>query len=423
MNKKNGKFILIVLLFCNSVSTNAQQNSIRESLLKISGIQIEQLYNAHFNQYFEIHITQPVDHFNPFSATFSQRIYFGFNSLDSVTVMDTDGYENQYASRPDYENELAALLHANLIAVEHHYCGESVPDSLNYNFLTLRQVAADDHAIKLLFEGLLKNKWISTGISKGGQAALAYKYYYPEDVSATVLYGAAVKKSLNETKVDSMLNALSQTPCGKQLEAFQLAAFKNKAALIPLLNDFVIANHISFTQFELETYLDYMLLEFPFSFWQEGNTCKLVPPADIDPKTCFNYIVHIVPPRFFSDKNLKRLEPAFYMSYHELGYYEYNTEKFKHYLKESNYSNKNFVPKNVNVDFDPTYLNAINKFLQTNDAKSIVFVYGEFDPWSAMQQVYKANKVIVPNGSHKSRIKNLNNAEKEKTIRLIHSFL
>ncbi len=423
MNKKIGNIIFIFLLFCNNVSTNAQQNSIRESLSKIPGIKTEQLYNVHFKEYFEIHVTQPVDHFNPFSKTFSQRVYFGFNSPDSATVMDTDGYENQYAARPDYENELAALLHANLIVVEHRFCGESVPDSLNYDFLTLRQAAEDDHSIKLLFETILKNKWISTGISKGGQAALAYKYYYPQDVSATVLYGTAVKKSLNENKVDSMLNVLAQTACGKQLEAFQLAAFKNKAALLPILKEYAITNHLSFTKFELETCLNYMLLELPFSFWQEGNTCKLIPPVDVDAKTCFNYIVHVVPPRFFSDINLKRLEPAFYLSYHELGYYEYNTKKFKPYLKQSNYSNKNFVPENVKVDFNPVYLNAINKFLQTNNAKSIVFIYGEFDPWSSMQQVYKANKVIVSSGSHKSRIKDLDDAEKNTTIRLIRALL
>lgn len=406
--------LLIILSFvCNFLF--AQQNTFELQLATLKGVSFKKVPNDYFNDYYELLIDQPLDHFASTSKVFKQRIFIGLRSTDSTTVMDTDGYGIPYASQSNFKHELATLVNANLVVIEHRFFGQSVPDTLAYSCLTVEQAAADDHAIKLLLAKLFKGKWISTGISKGGQAALAYKLYYPNDVSATVVYGTAVKKALTETKIDSMLNYLSQSDCGKKLNAFQLQCFKQKAILAKLFNDYVIRNQLELA-LSSEQCLDYMLLELPFSFWQQGIACATLPNENENVEANLNFVMKVVPPSFYSTATMNKLKAAFYMNYHQLGYYEYNLEKFKPFLSADNYSNKKFCPALPGISFDDKYLKMLSSFLNTENAKSIVFIYGENDPWSAMQSVGKAQKIIIKEGSHKSRIANMDTKQQTSLL-------
>ncbi|MCE3278646.1 MAG: ptp [Bacteroidetes bacterium] len=394
------------LLCCLLYSLVSYSQPLFEKLQKLPGITIYKLRNNHFHEYYELTIEQLIDHKDPQSEKFKQRIIIGFNSFDSSVVMDTDGYGINYALSPSYKHELSSILNSNLIIIEHRFFGSSVPDSLNYNFLTTAQVAADVHYIRTLFGTILSQKWISTGISKGGQAALAHKINYPADVYLTILYGTAVKKGLIENKIDSMLNFLSTTECGRKLNLLQTKLLEHRKALLPQLDQFIIKNGIDI-RMKHEIILDYMILELPFSFWQSGAECIDIPSSEESPDKLFRFLSSIISPSFYSAKTLKRLQPAFYMSYHELGYYEYNTKKLKGLLTEKNYSNKIFAPQNIQIKFDQTYLKSLNTFLETKDAEKVIFIYGEKDPWSSMQNTGKASKYIIKNGSHKSRIVNM----------------
>jgi hypothetical protein len=415
------KLAFLIFIFNGFLSLNAQ--NIQQQLSSLHGISFKQIPNDHFKEYYEIFIQQPIDHNNTSSKKFKQRIFLGFNSIELPTLVNTDGYGIDYASKQVYQNELATLLNTNLITIEHRYLGKSVPDSINYDFLTVKQAAADAHEIVKLFSSIFKKSWISTGISKGGQAALAFKLFYPEDVKATIVYGTAVKKALNETKIDSMLTFFEKTPCGNALEQIRINVFKNKKEYLELFKNHIIQKSLLLKQFDLETYFDYLLLELPFSFLQNGNKCVDIPPVSAGTEKIFNFIISIVPPKFYDSGNMNRLKPAYYMSYHELGYYEYNTTKYKAYLHKDNYSNKNFAPENININFDKTYLDTLNKFLQTTDAGSIVFIYGENDPWSSMQHTGRAGKEIIKNGSHKSRIADMKPIQKENLIIKLNSLI
>jgi pimeloyl-ACP methyl ester carboxylesterase len=404
------KIIISLLLIFLSASLDAQ--SISEKLSAIPGLTFNKLGNRNFSEYYEVFIEQLIDHDAVTSKKFRQRLILGFRSFDSLTVMDTDGYAINYAMAADHKHELAGLLNANLIHIEHRFFGNSIPDSIDYTYLTTAQAAADIHYIRTIFSDIFRNKWISTGISKGGQAALAHKIKYPSDVAFTLLYGTAVKKALIENKINEKLDELAGTECGKKLSLFQNNLLKNKAAVLSQLDLFILKNGILLGTPDKETALDYMILELPFSFWQSGADCKNIPLSSDKADMMFNYLSSVISPSFYSLKTLKRLQPSFYMSYHELGYYEYETKKFKKYLKQNNYSNRNFAPSNMKIKFDPTYLNSLNDFLKTPAAAKILFVYGENDPWAAMQETGRAGKIVVRNGSHKSRIKEMSEEQK-----------
>ncbi|MCW3104152.1 MAG: hypothetical protein JWO09_2592 [Bacteroidetes bacterium] len=406
--------LFFIVLFSAAPFLNAQ--SIRERLEQIPGAIVRTLSNSNFKEYYELLLDQPLDHNNP-SKFFRQRVIVGISSIDSAVVMDTDGYAVNYALNTNYKHELASLLNANLVLVEHRFFGHSAPDSMDYNFLTTEQAAEDVHLVRHLLTRVFNGKWISTGISKGGQAALAHRLHYPADVSLTIVYGAAVKKALNETKVDSMLNALSGTTCGKKLENFQSELFAHKDALIHSLEMYAKKNEMVFGM-DPETVLDYMILELPFSFWQTGCNCNDVHLLSKEPVVLFEGLVNIISPSFYSVKSMKQLQPAFYMNYHELGYYEYNIKKFRPKLKQKAYPNSRFAP-GIKISFDNSYLTALGKFLATADAGQVVFIYGENDPWSAMQQTGRAKKFIVKNGSHKSRITDLSTEQKDRLLDMI----
>ncbi|MGV3632704.1 MAG: S28 family serine protease [Bacteroidota bacterium] len=395
-------YCLLSLLLIPLINLLSQENSLLTRLNNLGELQVKTLRNEHFKAFYEISFLQPVNQEAP-QKEFSQRFFLGMQDLKAPTVLVTEGYAADYAAKADYSNELARELGANLLVAEHRFSGKSVPDSLDWSSLTLKQAAMDYHRIKQLLDTILTGNWIATGISKGGQAALAYKLYYPEDVQATVVYGAAVKSGKIAIS-DSLLRDPDRTPCGQNIRDIQSFAFRNKKQFLSLFSDLSRKEQLRFSP-DPETILDYILLELPFSFWQNGHSCAEMPDSTSSIPELFKYITHIVPPAFFTVENTKKLEASFYMFYHELGYYEYGTEQFKFRLKDSSYSNRLFAPA-IPVNFDYSYQNSLLEFLENTQPADLFFVYGEQDPW-ALQNVYAGNIFVIPAGSHKSRVSDL----------------
>ncbi|MBA4242143.1 MAG: hypothetical protein C0448_15570 [Sphingobacteriaceae bacterium] len=403
MTKHYKRQIIFIFLIVNVISTYSQKNLFQNKFSKLYNFKIVPKTNLNFKEYYEITIQQSLDHINP-KDKFNQRIYVGFKDFNAPTVIVTDGYAIDYASKQDYSNELTTELKANIVVVEHRFFGKSIPDSIDWDLLTMKQAADDYHFIKSILDKILSGKWISSGISKGGQAALSYKMFYPNDIAVAVTYGAAIKNKQSVFS-DTILLNLTQTVCGKKVSELQQYLFTHKSILLPYFSDFTSQKKYDFSPLDNEIVMDYMLLELPFSFWQNGNKCEDIPDSTFNTENLVGYLTKIVPPRFFSVNNKKQLESAFYMFYHELGYYEYNTNPFTKYLKRKDYSNKYFAPQNITIQYDNTFHKTVNTFMKSSDSKNVFFIYGQNDPW-ALQTTTSENVFIVPSGSHKSRIVN-----------------
>ena len=401
MNRNIKRQIIFIQLTLSFFTTFSQTNTFQEKFSKLFDCSIIPKTNVNFKEYYEITVQQTLDHSNS-KDKFNQRIYIGFQDFNAPTIIVTDGYAIDYASKSDYFNELAKELKANIVVVEHRFFGKSVPDSLDWTLLTMKQAADDYHLIKLMLDKVLTGKWLSTGISKGGQAALSYKMFYPKDICASVAYGSAIKNK-QTVFTDTILSSLSQTPCGKKINELQNYLFRHKSILLPFFSDFATQKNYSFAPLDNETVLDYLILELPFSFWQNGNKCSDIPDTTYIPENLMNYLIKVVPPRFFSTTNKKQLESAFFMFYHELGYYEYNIKPFVKYLKQKDYSNKYFAPPHTTIQYDNSFHKMVNAFINSNKSKCVFFIYGQNDPW-ALQTTTSKNTFIVPAGSHKSRI-------------------
>lgn len=408
-------FALLAFISLFSYSQNFQSK-----LSSVPGIQVHKIENSNFKEYYEVTIVQDLDHKNPGKA-FRQRFYVGINNTNAPVVIETDGYAINYAGQNNYTNELTKELKANLVVVEHRYFGKSVPENWAWQYLTTEQAAGDYHYIKTVLEKFLKGKWISTGISKGGQAALAYKLNFPNDVKASVLYGAAVKKQPFIIG-DSLIKNLSESTCGNKIKQLQSYMFRHKDSLLPWFDGFLYEKQLEFKLPTTEILFDYLLLEMPYSFWQNGGDCGSVPDTTKDDAFVMNYLVKTVPPRIFSLSSRSIVEPAFYMFYHELGYYEYDPSPFIKNLHWRNYPNDYFVPTGIEIKFDESYIESVKRFVNEPVAESVFFVYGQNDPWALQTSVTK-NKYVIQGGNHKSRINNLDTERKTELYKKINVLL
>ena len=78
-------------------------------------------------------------------------------------VMVTEGH----SANRNYESGPAYLLDANKVIDEHRYFSVSAPDTLDRQYLTVEQAAADHHKIIKVLKPFFTGKRITTGVGKG----------------------------------------------------------------------------------------------------------------------------------------------------------------------------------------------------------------------------------------------------------------
>lgn len=407
-------------------SVFAQDSEILTKLRTLKGISIKKLETTKgFKECFEIKILQPLDHNNPNGKTFKQRIFLSHIDFSNPTLIITEGYDANYAANNTYVNELSPMMKANQIFVEHRYFGKSKPDSMDWKYLNVEQASKDYHAIKELFKQVYTGKWVSTGISKGGETALTYRYYYPEDVVATVAYVAPINFALEDTREDTFLMNAGDKACRDKVFEFQTKLLKNKKVFLPIYIREVEAGGDKFTT-DPEIMYDYQVLEYPFSLFQWGGACNNLPNLDASPEDIVNSFLTIVSSYYYTETGINSMEAFFYQASCELGYYGYDEKPFAKYLKQKDYPNSFFGPRGVKVKFDPEPMKKVNDFLQ-NKGNQIAYIYGALDPWSASQVNLigktDAVKVVKENGNHATRIQNLPEDQKELIIKSLERWM
>ena len=134
-------------------------------------------------------------------------------------------------------------------------------------------------------------------------------------------------------------------------------------------------------------------------------------------------------PSYFAVEEMESIKAFFVQAYSQIGYYGYETEPFKGLLKiknTNNYLQTVFLPKNLEFNHDKESMQRVKQFLDKNDPK-MIFIYGEFDPWSATAVEFKDKenmfKFVKAKGSHKTRIKNLKRNQIKKVNKQINDWL
>lgn len=375
---------------------------------------------------YELHIKQPIDHQNPEAGYFYQRAFLSHKGFDRPTVIATEGYQRP-ANRM---YELSQLLSANQLDVEHRFFGASIPDSANWKYLNLENATADLHHIKELFGQLYNGKWISTGISKGGQTTIFYRYFYPNDVDVSVPYVAPLNLSTEDQRIYTFLDTVCSDECRKKIQDFQKAVLKKRDEILPRLYWQTQGAKLDFNYLPFEKAFEYAVLEYSFSFWQWGAHCEDIPPADAPADSLLAHLLAVSGLDFFADESMKNYASHYYQAGSQMGYYGYRTEPFKGLLKAlpmQPHPSAIFMPDKMPVTFTDDLVRKVYDWVNSH-GNNMVFINGDSDTWSstAVRPSGKTNAVFffLPGKDHgQARIKNMTEAEHQKFVKTLEDWL
>ncbi len=433
---KNLVSILLITTLISVNSVSAQQSSGSDSISQPETARLEtmlfDLPDVRFKRTDDVqgfpayllNVKQRVDHNNLHSPHFYQTVLLVHRGFDRPTVINTNGYNLE--SRP---MELFGLLESNFVSVEHRYFGPSSPSPKDWKHLTIEQACADYHRVKLLLGQIYDQKWISTGISKGGETATYFRHFYPDDVDITVAYVAPFPIGLKDQRFYKFLATKGTEECRKKIFTFQKNVLLNKSELVPRLKYYLKGKGAKVELIGgVEAALELFVLEYPFSFWQSGKNCEDVPDADASPEDLLDHLVDSGDFWYLLDDQTEGLAAHYYQHATQLGYYGYQTARFGDLIKKwGDEPSACFFPYDKNLKFDPSVRNRVIDWLKT-DAEDIVFIYGGTDTWTVAQAELGDNrniqKFVLPDRHHgTARIKRAEKETREKILELINEDL
>ncbi len=426
------KKLCIALLLSLVVSFNAAASELLDLLMKIPEVShIEKIFSYDlFNEAYTFMFTQYYDQRDTTSPTFLQKVIIQHNNFNSPVVVCLEGYMIPYP----YTSEPCEILNANQVIIEHRFFGESVPKDgiIPWDYLTIYNAAADQHRI---IEALRKNvypasKWLSTGASKGGQATVFHRFFFSDDVDASIAYVTPINLDLVDPRLQRNLDKLGSAKHGFMkafegngggsakytLRDFQIYCFEHFDELLPLFEALVDMEGYKYNYVgSVERALQLIILEYPFSFWQTGGSLQAIPREDVDDITAFfDHLIAISDPTFLEDSEIEDFMPFYYQAFTEIGFYDYKVAPFRKYLPDDKEDinflfclNEEAKEALERHPYNKEKMHYVNKWLQ-NDARTIMFIYGGTDAWSGTQVNLKDNqkccKFICENMDHSVEI-------------------
>jgi len=426
------KLKLILVLFILSTLVISAQ-SIKQDLLKLSkeyNFTFEVLDKGNvFNERYLLWVEQELNQAEPNGKTFKQRVFISHKTTDKPVVFVTEGYWASYAESPNYTNEITDILDANQIVVEHRFFHPSVPDSTNFNwkYLTIKNAAADHHRIIEILKHIYKEKWLSTGISKGGQTAIYHKYFYPNDVSLSVPVVAPLNFSTEEQRVYNFFKNVGTPECRNKIKDFQTEMLKNKEKYLQYFKNYATKKSQTYNKVGgvIKGY-ELTVLEYSFAFWQWGHSCNSI-PLNAEPKEMLKQLIMVSSIDWISDQGIESNQPFFYQAMHEFGMYGYDITPFKDYISFTKNPTFEFTfPKGIKVEYNSETHKKVDYFIR-HKAKNMIFIVGGNDPWgsTSVDITYSSNllKIIKEGDCHSTRILNLPKEQKELVINRIKKIM
>jgi len=392
-------FSLLILLSTFSKA----EDSVLHQLTQLELVSIEKISTlSSFEVCFKIFIKQPIDHHDLSKGYFNQKFYLSHKGVEKPMVF----FINGYISSSNRANEWSEHLDANQLYVEHRFFGQSKPDSISWTTLNLKNVTADLHRIKEVLGKVYTNSWLSTGISKGGLTAVAYKYYFPNDVKATVAHSTSLKPAACDTTFFNYIDSLNNVQgCGDRLLSFQRLLLRKKTEILPLLQSHLSTSHQrTYDKLGLDGVFETAVREIPFSVWQHASGCKNVQIVDTAAITLFEALRYANHDWFLTDDVIDQLKGHHYQAQTELGYYCYPSRKLKDLLSESKHRMADVVHSNGEaLVYSNQLMLAMRKWLM-QEGNNIIYISGGNDPYTLyhVQPTSKTNSIglILENKNH-----------------------
>lgn len=341
-----------------------------------------------FEARYQMEFIQHIDPKDLNSATFVQQVLVSFVAEDEPVVFVTQGYElggGWDFESSDYKEELVEMLECNQVIVEHRFYGESIPKPCDWAYQTIENQVYDLHRINQVLREVFKGqKFISTGRSKGGENAIYYETYFPNDIDIAVPYVAPICFSMNDMRPAEFVKQVGSEARREKVHAFQQYMFDNRDRMMPIFERdyFEAANY----NVGAEVIYDLCVLEYSFMCWQWYSSVKDNIPSGASDEQMLRSLVESSPPEYFSCR--LQSAPSCVNGLRETGNYGYDLAQFK---------NTRITPQQcttwaetiavadaaVGIEFDPTLGARTKKFVKENTTEKMLFIYGAYDAWTA----------------------------------------
>ncbi|MBI5490057.1 MAG: aminopeptidase [Deltaproteobacteria bacterium] len=380
---------------------------IRTLLGRVPGLDVIDAGGAGSVRFFDLRYDQPVDHAEPGRATFGQAMTLTFVSTEASTVLMTEGYANMWGFE---RAELALLLDANQLVVEHRFFGASRPEPPDWTKLDIEQAAGDHHRIVEALRPILTGPWVSTGYSKGGMTAVYHRRFHPDDVVGTVAYVAPISFGAPDARYLDFVDAAGEPDCRARLAAVQREALVRGDALRARLDPWSFARLGG-----VERAFESVVLEVPFTFWQYAGytycgTVPVVPGASDD--ALFSFIDRIVGFDSAGDAEMDWFAPYYYQAWEQLGFPDVDHTSLADLLRTGAPSlEEGVLPAGAPVPaYDPAAMIGVARWVAEDGAR-LIFVYGQWDPWTAgafdVGAAVDSYRFVAAGGTHSSQLADL----------------
>lgn len=388
-----------------------------DRLLALPGVaQVEALptLNAGYH-YFVLQFEQPVDHDDPQSPTFLQKVSLLHKDLARPMVEYTSGYWDYYNDRAA---ELTTLLDANQISIEHRYFAGSRPEPADWSKLTIAQMAHDQHRITTALRMLYTGAVITSGASKGGMTAVYYRRFYPDDVDGTVPYVAPISFGAPDPRYAPFLDTLGPEPCRQTVRDVATEMLANRRdALTARAMAQAEMRSFDYTRIALGPAVESSIFNLEWSFWQYFGVayCDTVPAPSATDDELFDFLDDVSPVSDNADARIAQFEAYYHQAYHQLGYPDGGAAYLEPYLVYSEADYLSALPAGQPEYDGGAAMADIDQFVRQGDR--LAFVYGEWDPWTGgkfeLGSATDSLLVTQVEGTHGAQIRRLAESDRD----------
>lgn len=406
-----------------------EQKDIAEQLADLPGVaNVQELRGQGDYRVFTISIRQGIDQFGVEVPTFIQNVHLFHRSVDAPTVMVTSGYGLGEVDR--YRNfpiEVSQLLNANQLFLGHRFFAGALPEGAmqDWDKVNIRQGAADNHRIVSKLKKIYKQAWVGTGWSKGGMTAIFHERFYPDDLDLVIPMVAPISRAPMDPRYPPFLASIGTEDCRNRLE-------QSIIDTIGRIDELLDAYQVPPTQRpQQHARFKYQFISYPWSYWQYlgQDACDTIPDGKTatlqDLVTFYFYYNQSPKPGFPIDEEQSASYTYGYQAMTELGYQDVFAAGYLERLQmlgllsQQEFSQYRFTyrdqysfqaPWDVLPPFNPEVMKDIDTWLK-EDAKDVLAIYGEFDPWTAakvtLNEANKSKVYIAPQANHGTMLSDL----------------
>jgi hypothetical protein len=412
MNRAVG-FIVAAMLAGSGCGDNfgpppLTQSQLLQKLRALPGVsEVEQGSGTKNLSYYILHFTQPIDHENPSLGSFEQEVSLLHRNEQAPVpmVVNSSGYADIDGN---VAVELTRLLDGNQVSIEHRYYGGSRPVPTDWSKLTIKQAADDEHAIIEALKTVYGGAFVTTGVSKGGMAAVFHRRFWPDDVDGTVAYVAPISFGAPDPRYPKQFDKIGTDDCRAAVRAIAAETLARRDQMELRARD---EEGDTYTRVKVGPAVEAAISGLEWGFWQyaTADACTQLPETTATDQELYDFLEDHSAASEYADAALARYEPYYYQSRSQLGYPDGYAEYLSGSLRYGDADYLGELPCDEPA-YDSEAMRGIAQWAE-DFGERLLFVYGGWDPWFAgrfpVGSAAQSKSFVKDDGNHDTKLASL----------------